>query len=546
MTELYEQSHFTRDAASVEFHEDADGVTVEGGERSVDWSEVETVRVDNPPTAAAFDSKEFYRIPATVARPIEQPYHYGEDELTLKKPREELKKAAWSLDNAPFTLGHPDTGMVKDVDDVHGFWDDTQYVDGLDDLDSFLHVPVGDEEAKEYIEDNGDVSVGFYNRVARTDDYDGVVGGSDDESDVDGYQTDLLFDHVAAVQRGRCPSDKGCGLSTDSGSHGHVSPIDSTAAEAFKRDTRTTHSSDEGESDTETSTDMKETTDAPSGIHVADGNWFAVGPDEHPDDSTEYADDAKFPVDSCVDIKDAWNLRGTGDIDISEDTLEERIRRAADAKDCSLPDSAETDALIESAKRYSVCGSRDVMDERYYACGDCSDNSDEETDTNTMSEDNGIEFGIDDLSVDAALAKVEAQHEGVSERLDGLRENEDKAEAADEAAEELDVEVDELPDAVALKDERIEELEEKVDELQRPDMKEDAEFIAEHTDRFGEDAEEVMEELDEDPETVADKRDLVEDLVEDYDETTANAAVDDSGGSATETTDSSTYEKTPW
>lgn len=543
---MYEDQHFTRDAAVVSFHEDADGITVDDdGEPSIDWDSVETVTVDDPPWATAFDSKEFYRIPTTVAKPIQQDYHYGEDSVTLMKPREELKKSAWSLDNAPYTLGHPDTGMVKDVDDVHGYWSNPRYVDGMDDLDADLHIPVGDDEATSFIEDSGDVSVGFYNRVSRVDEYDGVVGGGDDVDGVDGYQTDLMFDHVASVQRGRCPSDRGCGLSTDS-QHGELQPIDGDVEGTFKRGTRTTHSSDEAE---ETDSDsMKETTDAPSGIHVADGTWFAVGPDEHSDDSTEYADDAKFPVDSCTDIEDAWNLRGTGDVDISKSTLEARIRRAAEAKDCSLPeeDAIDSAAVAESAKRYSVCGSRDVMDDHYYECGDCGtdDSNTDNTNSNTMSDEEGIAFGLDDLSVDAALAKVENEHEGVSERLDELREATDKAEAADEAAEELDVEVEELADAAALKEQRIEELESKVDELQRPQMTEDAEFIAEHTDRFGEDAEEVIEELDEDPEALASKRDLLEDVVDDYDDVTANADTESSDSTETETTDG--YAKTPW
>jgi hypothetical protein len=97
---------------------------------------------------------------------------------------------------------------------------------------------------------------------------------------------------------------------------------------------------------------------------------------------------------------------------------------------------------------------------------------------------------------------------------------------------------------------RRDELEEKVAELQRPAMEEDAHFIAERTSRFGEDAEEVIDELDADPEKVADKRELVEDLTEGYDTQTANAGdeTEDSGSSPQSPVGSSggRYASTPW
>lgn len=621
---MYDESHFTRDAAIVRFDGDAAGVTVDDdGEPSFDWDEVERVTVENPPHAEAFDSKEFYRIPATVAKPIPQPYQYGEDTVWLKKPRDELKKAAWSLDNAPWTLGHPDSGMVKDVDDVHGFWKNPRYIDSLDDLDADLHVPVHDEDAKDFLEENSDVSVGFYNRIARTDEYDGIVGGDDAEGvEIEGYQTSMLFDHCASVGVGRCPSEAGCGI--DAANHGHITSLDGTHSggmtslmseesggptsleekfsegdmvvwqanesmwgrvvaidpekdilmvelmrmedgeavpvgttvtagysdlmlmeetdEAFKKGTRITDTSDEADGAV---SDMQATTDQPEGIHVADGMWFAVGPDEHPDGSTDWPDDAKFPVDSCADITDAWNLRGTGDISISEETLEARIRRAADAKDCDLPETAQMgedaapapEAVAASAKRYSVCGARkEVMEDR--DCGTCTEPNEDTSDTD-------MEIEFDDLSTEAALAKVAAQHDGVEERLDALREAEETAEVARDAADELDLDdTSDLTDKVALLKEDNDNLREQVDELQRPQMEEDAKFIAERTDRFGEDAEEVIDNLDADPEKVADKRELVDDLTEGYDEQTANSGGGSEGGNSK--TRTGKYAKTPW
>jgi hypothetical protein len=621
---MYDEQHFSRDTAVVEFDDSADGITTDDdGDVSFDWDEVDRVTVDNPPHADAFDSKEFYRLPATVAKPMPQPYQYGEDAVWLKKPREELKKAAWSLDNAPWTLGHPDNGMVKDVDDVHGFWSDPRYIDSLDDLDADLHIPVQDDEAKEFVEDNTDVSVGFYNRIERVDSYDGVVGGADDEDvDIEGYQTDMLFDHCASVKVGRCPGDAGCGI--DAGPQGSMETVDSThelsiegqvpeggvvehdaienlrgyvvhnpmdepyymvnvlqmedgewmdtqrtitagvsdvwgieedgeqvmvwdvvpgiseeemreQADAFKSGTVTTHKHDDAEGTADS--DMRETTDAPEGIYEADGMWFAVAPDEHPDDSTEWADDAKFPVGSCEGVRDAWRLRGTGDISIDKSTLESRIKRAAEAQDCSMDFNEDVDpaAVADAAKRYSICGSRkEVMEDR----DNCDCGSDSDNDTN-------MEFNFDDLSTEAALAKVSNQHDGVDERLGALEEAEETAETAEAAAEELDLDsVDDLVDTVAMLKEQKDSLEEKVDELQRPEMEEDAAFIAEHTDRFGDDAEAVIENLDEDPEAVADKRELVEELTEGYDEATANSGGSESEGGTTDT--SGKYAKTPW
>lgn len=544
---MYEEQHLTHDAAVADFDDSASGITTDdSGDVQFDWDEVETVTIDDPPHAEAFDTKEFYKIPATVAKPIPQPYRFGEDTVWLKKPREELKKSAWSLDNAPWTHGHPETGMVKNVDDVRGFWSDPRYIDSLDDLDADLHVPVHDDESKEHIEEHEDVSVGFYNTVARVDEYDGVVGGTDDEDDrVEGYQTNMLFDHCASVGVGRCSGSQGCGLD-DAPGHGHV-------VDSFISDTTPTDKGDAGEEDSlgseEPVSDMQPTTDAPSGIHVADGNWFAIGPDEHPDESTDYADDAKFPVNSCADIRDAWNLRGTGDISIDEGTLESRIQRVADSKDCDLPDTAEDtqpdpSEIADSAKRYSICGARKDVD----GVRDCSCDDDTTTEHTMTEEDgSGIDIGVDDLSTDAALAKVESQHDGVSERLDELREAEEDADDVEDAVDEVESVDDpsDLADAISMLQDRNDELEEKVHDLREPQMREDAEFIAERTERYGESADDVLDELDEEPETVAEKRDLVEDLTEGYDEQTANSGDSDDEPSGS-TDRSGHYAASPW
>lgn len=501
---MYEEQHFTRDAARASFDESADGITVDDDDVSVDWDDVETVTIDDPPHAQAFGTKDFYKLPATVARPIPQPYQYGEDSVVwLKKPREGLKDAAWSLENAPWTMDHPDTGMVKNVDDVRGFWSDPRYVDGLDDLDADLHVPTDDEEAKEFIEENGDVSVGFYNRITEVSDYDGVVGGEDDaDVDLDGYQTDMIFDHVASVAVGRCPSEQGCGI--DSHSHGHID-------NDFKSGTNIIHKGDGEEGAHPDRDDM--TVD---GGGEVDGQWYAV-----PSEDTT-GDEPKYPIDSCSDVQDAWHLRGHGEgLKIEQSTLENRIKRRAEALGCDVPGEDTDDSLYEIAP---MCNNTE----------DCGCNN--ET-------DNTMDINIDDLAVDAALAKIRSQHDGVDERLDELEAYADAAEQAEDAADELGLDgVEDLADSVSVLQEQKEELEQELDEARRPQMEEDAAAIADMTDRFGDDAEAVIDELGEDPQAVADKRELVEDLVDGYSETTANA--DTGSESSTSTVDG--YAHTPW
>lgn len=501
---MYDSKHFTRDAATVRFDDDAAGITRDGDEVQFDWDSVETVTIDDVPHATAFDTKQFYKLPATVARPIRQPYQFNDETVWLKKPREELKSAAWSLDNSPWTLGHPDTGMVKSVDDIRGFWKDPRYIDGLDDLDADLHVPVDDEEARAFIEDNGDVSVGFYNQIARTDEYDGVVGGTDSEGDIDGYQTDMYFDHVASVAVGRCPSGKGCGI--DSRPHGHVT-------DAFKG-TNITQSSDDTGDTMVTGLDQSE--------HTHEGSWYAVPPDDNPDDEW------KFPIDNCSDVSDAWQLRHHGDISIEVSTLANRIQERARDLGCDVPESSDSEDSVTG----TVAADYDITT----------------TDTNEMTDDcncdnGGFDLQVDDLSAEVALEKMAAEHDGIDEYLDTL---ERKAEVADEAADELDVEVEQVADAAATLDEENTDLRETVDELQEPQMEDAAEVIVERTDgidRFGDTVDEVIENhdsLDELQETKA----LVEDLTSTTDEKTANA-----GGSDEESSlelDSRGYVNTPW
>lgn len=177
---------------------------IDSADSDFSWSEVRVSVIDNPPHETAFDTDRFYKIPMVAARPIEQTYNTQDGEVTMKKPAEELKAAAWSLDNAPITLDHPSTRIVDSVERIHGFVRNPEWDSDDQSLRADAYVPVRDSEAKGWIEDNDGVSIGFW--------YE-----SDPSADgVDAYQRDLLVDHVAIVDEGRCSREDGCGLAADS------------------------------------------------------------------------------------------------------------------------------------------------------------------------------------------------------------------------------------------------------------------------------------------------------------------------------------------
>jgi len=174
---------------------------------SLDTATIE--RIDNPPWEIAFDTDRFYKFETIIARPIEQRYVEDGDVYTFKKPTEELERAAWSFDNRPYTISHPDTKIVTPKTDIHGFYRNPQFVRDYDEngdaLTTDLYIPTEDERATEFIRDNQAVSVGIFNDLDWTADEDGV----------DAYQTDIFANHVAGVERGRCSVEDGCGITTD-------------------------------------------------------------------------------------------------------------------------------------------------------------------------------------------------------------------------------------------------------------------------------------------------------------------------------------------
>jgi hypothetical protein len=507
---------FTRDAGVSAF-EDAEGVVSSADDGvSFSWDEEHVVRVDAPSDLeGAFDTDRFYKIAgATIARPIKQPYMVGDGIEWYKKPADELKQAAWSFDNAPYTVTHPDTGMVKDVDDIHGFWRGVHYDEDEDRLRGDLYVPTEDDEALAFIEDNQDVSPGFYNRVYA--EYDGDTGDLTDDN-VNGFQVNIYGDHIAGVERGRCSGEDGCGLEHDGDVHGEVVNLTTT-------DASTSFHSMEDFTEEEL-IEMEDHERAyvinpPMMDYESDGQYFAIAPDE-----TD-GDEPKYPINSCSDVDDAWHLRGHGDYGIEQSTLESRIKERARELDCDVPG----EDMEESSD--GACG-----------CGSTNTNSD----TTTMADDNGNDFDIPSLSVDALADKNDAVSELVEER-DGLREDVDAMEEtlteAFDQAENFSVELDEdecpceaVEDLVADLDAKAGEVEDLRDELaeyreadieDRLDTLEDLGAEREEWEETADEADDPLDVLDEEIERREEVLEAADTSVKTIDETTDGDENEDS------------------
>jgi len=502
----------THDAGVSAFDGARGVVSTDDDEVSFNWDEKHIVTVDAPADLeGAFDTDRFYKIEgATIARPIKQTYVVGDSVKHYKKPADALRRAAWSFDNAPFTLGHPDSGMVKNVDDIHGFWRDARYDSDEDRLKEDLYIPANDDEALEWIEKHQDVSVGFYNRVAEQ--FDGDTGDLTDD-DVDGFQVQLYGDHIAGVKRGRCSSEEGCGL--DGSPHGKVVADATTLFESERNMTEGGEMFSEGDrvrwdadavvahnpddesgvmieildrdgNSTEMVTTVDErslmhtmndstdscpcdvTSDAPSGLYEEDGTWYGIAPSETADD------EPKYELDNCNDVKDAWNLRGSGDYSVEQSTLEARIKRAADSHDCP-PEQKPW-----------------------------------ESDTNM---DNDDDFDIPDLSVDAladkndSVSDLKAKRDSLEQTVDEMRGD---LKAALDSPDNLSVEVDEdecicegvaalaeAADEAAEEAAKVEELQDELKEYREDERTDALETLSElgaNTDKFEDENLDALEE----------------------------------------------------
>jgi len=508
---------FVHDAAVAAF-DTADAITTDSGE-SFKWDEQNVVTVDAPADLeGAFDTNKFYKISdVTVARPIKQPYIENDDVKIYTKPAEELRKAAWSFDNVPFTIRHPETGMVKDVNDIHGFWRNAHYDDDAEKLLEDLYVPVADDEAQAFLDEHQGVSVGFYNRTLSS--YDGDVGGLVDSSEVDGFQTDMYGNHIAAVEQGRCSEKHGCKI--DGFEHGRVvESVDATTSYQTKEsmtmeenmfsegdrvrwvaDAIVAHNpSDEdgvmieimdrdGDS-TEMVTTVDEDSiwpvresmdsvnncpcdavvDAPSGLYEEDGDWYGISPSETADD------EPKYELNNCNDVKDAWNLRGSGDYDVEQSTLEARIKRAAESHDCPTENKPWVDNTTDTMTEFDIPDlSADRIVEENDAVAEIKEERDElreavdemesEIETHLDSLDNiSVSYDDDECVCDAVEALVEAADEaaGEAEEVEDLRDQLEEYQA-EEHEEALDTLVEYGAERDEWEDESLDALESEIE-----------------------------------------------------------------------------------
>jgi hypothetical protein len=385
-----------------------DGVaeTPDGG---IDWNEQTVVQIDDAPYREYFETDSFYEFDVVAARPIEQEYQHDGDTLTARKPPAELRKAQWQLDNLPYVLEHPDMGIVTQDTTIHGFTRNPRYVelDGEPDEQRVkLYVPTNDEEAKTFLEQHRDVSPGYF------DDWDFDV----DDDSVDFHQRNLTYDHLAGVVHGRCSSEDGClveldSVTDDAGSAPIVGTVSPAEDHGCSPGPCSCGRHVEDASGNTTVSDCRcgkhVTVDAPDGIYIADGEWFAVASDEHTKESTDHTDDAMFPIGGCSNVDDAWQLRGhTSNLKIDDSTLEARIRRAAEAQDCDL-DTSTTDSF-------------DTMSE---------------TDDDGDADDGGMSaISVGDLTVDA----IAAQNDDVADLRQRVEELETERDAARDRAAELE------------------------------------------------------------------------------------------------------------
>lgn len=143
-------------------------------------------------------------VPVIVAR--EMVYDYGDTKAY--KPKEELEKAAQFADGIAITRSHPEAGIVTDQAEILGTFKNPKMVDEefggvLRITNKSLIADVQDGTLKE-------VSGGFFCNLDRT------ASGEYEGTHYDATQTNIVLNHIAVVDQGRCSLEDGCGIQKDS------------------------------------------------------------------------------------------------------------------------------------------------------------------------------------------------------------------------------------------------------------------------------------------------------------------------------------------
>lgn len=268
----------------------------------------------------------------------------GQSKTRKVWPAEELRNAAKTLVGQPLVRDHRNTTEGKIGEVTHA-----EFVDELGIIYEAEIAPHYEQLANDVRAGLMDVSVRAYH--APEDEL---------ESRDDGTLVveDIYFDNLSVVNDGASPSNTARQGPVDN------HPAVASAAEAVAVGNVTNGPSVatlERSVDTDRADDLSLTSDdmpddQPAGpiaddeeeyeqladvpgVYSAGDTMYAVAPDEHSDDTTDHADNAKYPLTSCTgdqSIESAWRLRGHGDYDIDQSTLEKRIRDAADAMDCDM------------------------------------------------------------------------------------------------------------------------------------------------------------------------------------------------------------------
>jgi len=212
--------------------------------------DADTVHLDSP-WNDFFDTDEYVRFRATVAQDIVQPYFYDGEVKYFAKDEAELREAQPQIQHLPWTMGHPEDDRVTDSSEIRGFWDSPEYDDGQH---AEVFIPADDTDAVRFAIQNDEVSIGFSGTLDWVEDPDSdtpsLTTDGGDTVYADAVQRNMAYDHIASVEQGRCPPEKGCGLHTDEardasdpaeggdarrcglhtdsvGSHGHARVVDS-------------------------------------------------------------------------------------------------------------------------------------------------------------------------------------------------------------------------------------------------------------------------------------------------------------------------------
>jgi hypothetical protein len=290
----------------------------------------------------------------------------GQSQTKKRWPAEALRESAQTLIGQPLVRDHRNTTEGKIGEVTHA-----EFVEELGIIYEAEIAPHYEQLANDIRAGLMEVSVRAYHAPEEELETEGENGPLVVE--------DIYFDNLSVVNDGASPSNSA-----------RTGPVDNHPAIASASNAVSVGSVSTGQSvatlersvDTDKASDLSMTTgDTPDedhpagpvaddeeeyeqladvpGVYEADGTMFAVAPDEHSDEYTDHADDAKYPLTSCTgdqSVESAWNLRGHGDYDIDESTLEKRIRDAAKAMDCDLDlvgmDEEENRAPISKDVRF--------------------------------------------------------------------------------------------------------------------------------------------------------------------------------------------------